>query len=452
MAEIPAPVAKSKALIGLRRRQHPVLPWDRGKPYFVGRGPLVALLVLALVGTFATGFLSYRHILLTTHSSNIGDSPLCKAEGIVNCDSILLSDYSVILGYFPSSVLGLMGFGFVLWIVLNGLFNQRLRKLVWVLLVLYFFAAIGFSWYYIYIMMFEVDYICTWCIVTHVVNFISLFLILAVAVMKRKEFLLEEPALPTERFYFVTGGLLLPLAIFFAAGYVENILSFHEAKTKYEELANDPVVIMALLKNSPTYEIPVTKDDPVFGNPGAPYPLVLFSDFQCPMCAQTEAYLKKLVSWNPENLCLVYKNYPLTPECNSFIIGSLHPYACPAAKAAYTAYIMKGSTGFWEYGDLLFANQKSFKTQPWLEFAQRVGLDAKVFQNLLDTSDLPAKKIKQDTDLGAGLRLSSTPQVFFEGKNIPQNFKGEFLVDTLEELVKWKYPDRKNFHLRRGPR
>ena len=86
-----------------------------------------------------------------------------------------------------------------------------------------------------------------------------------------------------------------------------------DAKTKYEELANDPVVIMALLKNSPTYEIPINKDDPVFGNLGLPYPLILFSDFQCPMCAQTEAYLKKLVSWNPEKLCLVYKNYHSHP-------------------------------------------------------------------------------------------------------------------------------------------
>ncbi len=435
----------------LRKKKYPVLPWDRTKPYFIGKGPFIILLILALIGAFATGFLTYRHIMLTSHTGAVGDSSLCRAEGLVNCDGILITDYSVILTYFPSSVLGLMGFAFVLWLVVNGLLNQRLRKLAWVLLILYFFAAIGFSWYYIYIMIFEVDYICTWCIVVHVMNFLSLALILYIAIVKRDDFLLEEVAPVSERIYFVVGGMLLVWVVFFASMYLEKNLSFYNAKTKYEELANDPIVIMALLKSSPTYDIPISREDPVLGKPEAPYPIILFSDFQCPMCAQTEDYLKRVVSWNPGVLNLVYKNYPLSPECNGFIIGNLHPYACMAARAAYAAFMLRGSKAFWQYGDLLFANQKIFKTQPWLKFAAQIGLDQQHFQQLLQPGEQPYQKVKQDTELGATLKLTSTPQIFFQGKNIPQNFKGEFLIDTLEEMVRMNDPDKKDFQLKRRP-
>ena len=137
-------------------------------PYFAGRSPFVFLLVIALIGTFATGFLTYRHIALTSHFGAAGESALCPAHGNVNCDAILQTDYAVLFGYFSSAALGLAGFVFVLWLLINALLNQRIRKLSWTFLVVYFFAAIGFSWYYAYIMMFEVDFICTWCIVVHV--------------------------------------------------------------------------------------------------------------------------------------------------------------------------------------------------------------------------------------------------------------------------------------------
>ncbi len=440
---------KKRISFRLRKRQYPVLPWDRSKPYFISRRPLIILLLLALVGVFATAFLTYRHIVLTSHTGNVGESALCKAQGVINCDGILLTDYSVLLGYFPSSVLGLMGFVFVWWLLVNSLLNERVRKLAMTLLVLYFFMAIGFSWYYIYLMAFEVDYVCTWCIVVHVINFTSLALILYFSIKNRQNFLLEEPASKWERFYFIAGGLCLALVVFFGSVYLENYLSFRDAKTKYEELANDPVVIMATVKASPDYEIPITKDDPVFGNPSAPFPIVLFSDFQCPVCSQTEQYLKSIVNANPHVLSLVYKNYPLSPNCNSIIIGNLHPYACEAAKAAYAAFILKDSTGFWQYGDLLFANQREFKKQPWLQYANMIGLDVNRFTQLMQANEKPELKIKEDTELGATLKLTATPQIFFLSKNVPQSFKGEFLLDTLEELVKWKYPENSSFKLRK---
>ncbi len=417
--------------------------------YFASWKPFAVLLVLAVVGTFATGFLSYRHVVLTSHFGIAGESALCRAEGSINCDAILLTDYAVLFGYFSSAVLGLVGFIFVLWLVVNALINQRVRKLAWTCLVVYFFAAIGFSWYYAYIMIFDVDFVCPWCIVVHVVNLLSLIFVIVVSIRKRKEFLLPEISTIGERAYFVGVGLLMSLSVFFASGMVEKSLSFDDAKTKYEEVANDPIVINAILKASPDYQIPLSAQDPIYGSPSAPYPIILFSDFQCPVCAETEKFVRRLVDMNPNAVKVVYKNYPLSIECNQFLLGNLHPMACLAARAAYAAFLMGGQKSFWAYADLLFNHQRQLKTNPWLDFAKQIGLEPGKFQELMNSGSPADKKVAEDVALGTKFRLQATPQIFFEGKKIPGNLKGEFFIDTLEQLVRAHNPNSPDFKLKR---
>ena len=418
-------------------------------PYFASWKPFAVLLVLAVIGTFATGFLTYRHVVLTSHFGVAGDSALCRAQGSINCDAILLTDYAVLFGYFSSALLGLVGFVFVLWLVANALLNQRVRKLSWVCLVIYFFAAIGFSWYHAYIMIFEVDFVCPWCIVVHVVNLLSLIFVIVVSIRKRKEFLLPEISAMGERVYFVAVGLLISLSVFLLSGMIEKTLSFEDAKTKYEEVANDPVVVTAMLNASPNYQIPLSAHDPIYGSPDATYPIIFFSDFQCPVCAETERVVRRIVDVNPGVLKLVYKNYPLSIECNSFLLGNLHPMACAAARAAYAAFLMGGPNSFWRYADLLFDHQRGLKTNPWLNFAQQIGLEPGKFQELMSPESAADSKVKEDVELGIKFRLQATPQIFFEGKKIPDNLKGDFFVDTLEQLVRAHDASRKDFKLKR---
>jgi protein-disulfide isomerase len=285
--------------------------------------------------------------------------------------------------------------------------------------------------------------------VVHVVNLLSLIFVVVVSIRKRKEFLLPEISTIGERAYFVGVGLLISLSVFFASGMVEKSLSFDDAKTKYEEVANDPVVINAILKASPDYQIPLSARDPIYGSPSAPYPIVLFSDFQCPICAETEKFVRRLVDMNPNAVKVVYKNYPLSIECNQFLLGNLHPMACLAARAAYAAFLMGGQKSFWAYADLLFNHQRQLKTNPWLDFAKQIGLEPGKFQELMNSGSPADKKVAEDVALGTKLRLQATPQMFFEGKKIPGNLKGEFFIDTLEQLVRAHNPNSPDFKLKR---
>jgi protein-disulfide isomerase/uncharacterized membrane protein len=420
-------------------------------PFFMGRFPFLLLLFPALLGTFATGFLTYRHVVLAGHGGVAAQSFLCRSDGVIDCDSILLTDYAVLFGFVSSATLGLMGCVFVLWCTINALINERVRLISWALLVLYFFAAIGFSWYYVYIMLFEVDFICTWCLVTHAVNLFCLVTVLVFSIKKRNAFLTPELSTRAERAYFVAGGVLVSLIVFLAAGLWEKTLGFDDTKGKLEELANDPAVMMALIRSSRTYEVPVTAEDPVFGSPEAECSIIFFSDFQCPVCARTESFLRDLVKANPSVLRLVFKNYPLSKECNPVVRDQQggHHMSCPAAKAAYASFLLGGSNTFWGYGQLLFDNQKQLKSEPWIEFAQRLGLDLTKFKDLMGSDSPVARKLAEDVDLGIKLRLTATPAIFFEGKIIPETFRGEYLISAVEQLITDKHPEKKEIRLNR---
>jgi protein-disulfide isomerase len=218
---------------------------------------------------------------------------------------------------------------------------------------------------------------------------------------------------------------------------------------KFEEMANDPVVVMAMLTASPAYDIPISPQDPTYGSPGAPYPIVFFSDFQCPVCARSEVFLRRLVDLNRGVLKLVYKNFPLSTECNRLALTDLHPSACPAARAAYAAFLLGGPSSFWKYGDLAFKNQKRLRPASWFVFAKEIGLDQDKFRELMQPSSKAAKKVAQDVELGNSLKLEATPQIFFGGKKLPEGLKAIYLVDTLEKLIRESSPNAKDLRLRR---
>ncbi|MEW6533831.1 MAG: vitamin K epoxide reductase family protein [Thermodesulfobacteriota bacterium] len=423
-------------------------PPPSGNPYFVGPWPLIALLVLALVGAFATAFLTYRHILLFSQTGGVPESALCRAQGAINCDAILLSEYAVVISYVPASSLGLMGFVFVLWCTVNALINQRMRKVAWIFLVLYFFTALGVSLYFLYLMAYEVDNVCPWCLVVHTVNFASVAILMVVAIRKREDFLLPEISSLAERIYFVAGGVLISLLTFFVSGMVEQALTVQDRTSKYEELIGNPVVTMALLKASPSVDVPISPDDPVFGDPKAPFPLIVFTDFACPACARHEHLFRQLVDRNKHELKLVYKTYPLSTDCNNFILTNLHPMGCQAARAAQAAYLLGGNQAFLAYAELLFKNQKLFSKSPWLDFASKLNLDRARFQELLKEGSPADRRLDKDVKQGQELNLAGTPLLVFENKRIPEQYLNLALPKVLEELVSANRPDGKGVRLK----
>jgi hypothetical protein len=143
-----------------------------------------------------------------------------------------------------------------------------------------------------------------------------------------------------------------------------------------------------------------------------------------------------LTEMNPELLKIVYKNFPLSTECNPDIVNNLHPMACRAGKAAYSAFLLGGNDAFFAYATLLYEFRLLMEQNPWFTIAQKLRLDEARFKDLYEKDPRPVDKIKADIELGMKLKLSGTPSVFFRKKKIPTEYKDKMFVNLLDELVR----------------
>jgi protein-disulfide isomerase len=155
---------------------------------------------------------------------------------------------------------------------------------------------------------------------------------------------------------------------------------------------------------------------PTMGSTSNKILLVEFSDFQCPYCAKSHAVLQQFMAKHKDRVTLVYKNFPLT---------QLHPQALPSAKAAWAAH-KQGK--FWEYHDVLFANQAKLSEEFYLETAQKLKLDLPKFRADYAAAD---QSIVNDYSLGRKLDVQATPTLFMNG----QLLTNAVSIEELEKLL-----------------
>jgi protein-disulfide isomerase len=156
-------------------------------------------------------------------------------------------------------------------------------------------------------------------------------------------------------------------------------------------------------------------DSPVMGAADRKIVMVAFSDFQCPFCAKANENLKKFMEKYKNKVTLVYKHFPLT---------QIHPEALPAARAAWAA---NKQGKFWEYHDVLFANQTKLGDALYLETAKKLNLDLKKFDSDRKVAD---NAIVNDFRLGRKLGVEGTPTFIMNGEVV----SGAASLADLEKL------------------
>ncbi len=144
---------------------------------------------------------------------------------------------------------------------------------------------------------------------------------------------------------------------------------------------------------------------PVRGPSDAWVTIVLYSDFQCPYCANFQATLLSVLPSYGSDVRLVFKHYPL----------SFHTYARTTAIAAECAH-QQGR--FWELHDLVFANRSTLFSGPFesqlLSLATQAGLDLSSWQ-ACRSDPASAAIVDGDESAGSYLGVSGTPTSFVNG-------------------------------------
>ncbi len=151
---------------------------------------------------------------------------------------------------------------------------------------------------------------------------------------------------------------------------------------------------------------PLARPDADFnamGDPNAPITITEYSDFQCPFCRKfTEETEPQLL----DAYVATGKVYFVYRSFGSFIGAESQA----AGEAAYCA----GDQGkFWEYHDLLFANQTgenvgAFADRKLDAFAQSLGLDMDAFNSCMNSGKY-ADQVFQDGKDGVAAGIKATP-------------------------------------------
>jgi protein-disulfide isomerase len=145
-----------------------------------------------------------------------------------------------------------------------------------------------------------------------------------------------------------------------------------------------------------------TANAPVAGSPDAKVKLLVFTDFECPYCKESEPVLARLARQYGDRLAVFYRNYPL-PN---------HLYAQPAAAAAICA-AEQGK--YFEMHDMLFAHQNDLAHPDYAAWAEDAGLDPAKFDQCR-ASSAPAKVINADIRDAVAAGVSGTPAFFVNGR------------------------------------
>jgi len=335
--------------------------------------------------------------LLNQKIADTQGTALCDINQVFSCGTVNGSEYSVLFGL-PVSGVGAAVSAGVLFAALRAKDDDvgffRVATAVGALSTL-------FSVY----MFWASTQLGAWCIVC--LSMYAANLVLLWAGLKGLKGLGES-------FSADFGKALLPTFAFGAFTLV-GVMTVYNASTKEESVetikkAANPSQLLAKYIAAPSGEVSISGNEPVLGDPNAPYVIVEWADYGCPHCAQASKILKDMVKAMPQ-VQLRYKFFPLDGNCNDGLQPAPSPERCVAAFAAYCA---GQQDRFYEMSDLLFRYQPQFSDEQIALYARTINLDQPAFNACLeDPATLAA--VKADAEAGRKAGVQGTPALFLRG-------------------------------------
>ena len=190
-----------------------------------------------------------------------------------------------------------------------------------------------------------------------------------------------------------------------------------------------------------------TDGAPSFGTPGAPVTLVVFSDFECPLCREEAKSMRaNLLKTYPTQVRVFFKDFPL---------AQIHPWAMAAAIAGRCIYHQEPKT-FWDYYDWIYENQAAINADNLkakvIEFAAAHNLDSLQLGHCLDTK---ATEKEVDASIAQGKSIpglliegqrmdgvDSTPTLYMNGMPVVGNIPWDNLKSLIDKELNYQQTAR----------
>jgi protein-disulfide isomerase len=125
----------------------------------------------------------------------------------------------------------------------------------------------------------------------------------------------------------------------------------------------------------------------------------IWSDFECPFCADVQPVLTEMLRVYAGKVRLVWHDYPLPSHAHSRL----------AANAGRAAYAQGGAQAFWKFHDSVYdAPSPRLDAEGLEQLAAQVGLDLVRFREALSTRRHDPE-VKRDFDTGNAVGVEGTP-------------------------------------------
>ncbi len=150
------------------------------------------------------------------------------------------------------------------------------------------------------------------------------------------------------------------------------------------------------------------------GDSNAPVKVDAYEDFRCSSCLYYTQNIEPTIIQNYVDTGKVYYTYKV------FIVIDGNDGSDASYRAANAALCAAEQNKFWDYHDILYANQVTESAQ-WftdprlVQMAQDIGLDMTKFNQCYSAKKY-ASQIQQDISEGTSLKVTGTPGIFVNGK------------------------------------
>lgn len=343
----------------------------------------------------------------------------CGAESsIFQCSVVAASKYSAMFGI-PIAFLGTLTYITCVILTILGMSPQKSRFHAHApsYLLAISIWCIAYSVFLACLSAFVIKALCPFCLSLYVVNiilFICSFVWSKDVPEGRFAPLNEDIKLGVKMpaVWGCIGGLSILLVI--------SYFVFANIKIGGAQPNNKPKIKMDL------------SDNPWKGNPNS-IEVVEVSDPKCPWCSKAHDVIKEAEKTYGEKFHVYFVNYPLDQSCNEKMSKTIHPQAC---LGAYAGHCADKQGKFWDYLDLLFKRQsEAWDEKVLTTYAKELGLNEAEFRSCLSDPKTVAA-IKQDIADCLKNDVSSTPTVFFNGKNLGGITSGvPAFIDNLEKSL-----------------
>ncbi len=166
---------------------------------------------------------------------------------------------------------------------------------------------------------------------------------------------------------------------------------------------------------------------PALGPKDAPVTLTVFSDFQCPYCAQLAKGLEsEIMPAAGGKARIVFRHFPL----------AMHPWARPAAEAAACTW-QEGEEYFWRVHGFVFQHQRELtpgnvQRRIGEEAAGVSGFDPKKFGSCLDDRKMAAA-VERDIAFGREIGVTGTPTLFINAQRVV-GYRPEQILTLIRQM------------------